>query len=128
MYYFYKTMTTEGPFLHKTKRKEIADANCIIAECETLEESQDIYVQLIQDGNYINKRTGLKAIHARECKGKGSGGYNYKTIRCVETGQVWHSMTDLAYELGVTKQAVSNAVKNNIQMKKSGYHYELVEE
>ena len=124
MYYFYKTVEQAGDYLHKTKSKEIAERYGVIAACDTLIEAQDKFVELIKNGTYINKRTGECVIKKRE-EGR-TRPFKLK-VRCIETGEVWESMTALAADLYRTKQAVSDAVKNGTPLGLDGYHYERVE-
>ena len=58
---------------------------------------------------------------------KGKTPSNIKAVICVETGTLYSSITEAAESIGLTKWAISNAVRG-VQKTAGGYHWKYVEE
>lgn len=66
--------------------------------------------------------------------GKGSGskwGENRgrgREVRCVETGKIYDNAAAAARDMGWYQSLISVALKNGTSPKRSGYHFEYVDE
>lgn len=52
--------------------------------------------------------------------------HRMKRIMCVETGEIFESITDCAKKMGTSREAVSRCVNNQALANKDGYHFKVI--
>ena len=55
----------------------------------------------------------------------GAGNPKSKRVRCIETGKTWDSSNEASKELGLSRNAIANAI--NMRCKAKGMHWEYVD-
>lgn len=121
-YYYVDLYTLEHKQVHKRIHRLVADA--------FLGKNDNLVVNHIDGDKHNNHVSNIEWVTAKQNSTHASvnGLYKTKSVRVIETGEIFKSIKDCANAIGVHPSCISGCLGNKAQSSSGGLHFEYVTE